>query len=124
MNCPVCDDKMREVEKYGVTMDICPGCKGVWLDRGELDKIINLVQQEETSAPGPAPASPQPAAPAPDPRYAEPVPEYHRRSHDHDDDDDDHHRERQRFEAPGDQRQGRPRRRGGLLGELFDMIGD
>lgn len=42
MNCPVCGDRMREVQKFGVELDICPGCKGVWLDRGELEKIIEF----------------------------------------------------------------------------------
>ena len=42
MNCPVCDERMREVEKQGVQVDICPACKGVWLDRGELDKILEI----------------------------------------------------------------------------------
>lgn len=42
MNCPVCDGvRMREVEKDSVMIDICPNCKGVWLDRGELDKLIS-----------------------------------------------------------------------------------
>lgn len=34
MNCPICNDvRMREVEKEGVAIDVCPSCKGVWLDR-------------------------------------------------------------------------------------------
>ncbi|GGD56048.1 TFIIB-type zinc ribbon-containing protein [Paenibacillus nasutitermitis] len=42
MKCPVCEDvRMREVEKSGVTIDVCPECKGVWLDRGELDKLTS-----------------------------------------------------------------------------------
>ncbi|MDW7672999.1 MAG: zf-TFIIB domain-containing protein [Bacillota bacterium] len=46
MNCPVCDGiKMREVEKEGVLIDICPQCKGVWLDRGELDKLMSDVRE-------------------------------------------------------------------------------
>jgi len=41
MFCPVCDSvRMREVEKDGVMIDICPSCKGVWLDRGELEKLL------------------------------------------------------------------------------------
>jgi Uncharacterized protein conserved in bacteria len=36
MKCPVCDENLREIDKYGVHIDICPGCKGMWLDRGEL----------------------------------------------------------------------------------------
>lgn len=42
MNCPVCDAPLRTIEKYGVDVDICTGCKGVWLDRGELEKILEL----------------------------------------------------------------------------------
>ncbi len=40
MECPVCGERLRAVEKYGVEVEICPGCKGVWLDRGELETII------------------------------------------------------------------------------------
>lgn len=43
MNCPVCDAKLRPVDKHGVEADVCPDCKGIWLDRGELEKIIEAV---------------------------------------------------------------------------------
>ncbi|GIP16777.1 hypothetical protein J40TS1_24190 [Paenibacillus montaniterrae] len=44
MFCPVCDGiSLREVEKNGVLIDVCPSCKGVWLDRGELDKLMKDV---------------------------------------------------------------------------------
>jgi len=47
MNCPICNDvRMREVEKDRVTIDVCPNCKGVWLDRGELEKLMSEVRQE------------------------------------------------------------------------------
>lgn len=46
MNCPVCDTKLRAVEKMGVEVDICPDCKGVWLDRGELEKLIELASSD------------------------------------------------------------------------------
>jgi len=46
MNCPVCDSvRMREVERDGVMIDVCPQCKGVWLDRGELDKLMSGIRQ-------------------------------------------------------------------------------
>ena len=46
MNCPVCDGvRMREVEKDGIMIDVCPSCKGVWLDRGELDKLLAGVRE-------------------------------------------------------------------------------
>ncbi len=41
MKCPVCENvRMREVEKENVLIDVCPDCKGTWLDRGELDKLM------------------------------------------------------------------------------------
>jgi Zn-finger nucleic acid-binding protein len=47
MNCPVCKDTvLLMTDKNGIEIDYCPNCRGVWLDRGELDKII-----ERTSAP-------------------------------------------------------------------------
>lgn len=47
MNCPVCNNvRMREVEKDDVTIDVCPDCKGVWLDRGELEKLMSGVREE------------------------------------------------------------------------------
>ena len=39
--CPRCSTPMRSAERHGVEVDICPDCWGVWLDRGEVDKIIN-----------------------------------------------------------------------------------
>lgn len=46
MRCPVCDDvRMREIEKDGVMIDVCPDCKGVWLDRGELEKLMSEVRE-------------------------------------------------------------------------------
>ncbi len=46
MKCPVCDDvRMREVVKDDVLIDVCPDCKGVWLDRGELEKLMQGVRE-------------------------------------------------------------------------------
>jgi len=39
-SCPSCHVPMREVRKHGVLIDLCPNCHGVWLDRGELEKIL------------------------------------------------------------------------------------
>jgi Zn-finger nucleic acid-binding protein len=41
MNCPVCSVDLKMMERQGVEIDYCPKCRGVWLDRGELDKIID-----------------------------------------------------------------------------------
>ncbi len=46
MKCPVCKEvSLTMSERSGVEIDYCPECRGVWLDRGELDKIIEKVNQ-------------------------------------------------------------------------------
>ena len=40
MHCPVCDVRLVTMDRQGVEIDYCPQCRGVWLDRGELDKLI------------------------------------------------------------------------------------
>lgn len=40
MNCPNCSETLVMTERQGVEIDYCPNCRGIWLDKGELDKII------------------------------------------------------------------------------------
>ncbi|HEX8333706.1 MAG TPA: zf-TFIIB domain-containing protein [Segetibacter sp.] len=40
MNCPNCNETLVMTDRQGVEIDYCPKCRGVWLDRGELDKIL------------------------------------------------------------------------------------
>ncbi len=40
MKCPTCNETLLMSEKNGIEIDYCPSCRGIWLDRGELDKII------------------------------------------------------------------------------------
>jgi uncharacterized protein len=53
MQCPNDGSTLTMSERSGIEIDYCPQCRGVWLDRGELDKII------ERSYAQPAPAPPQ-----------------------------------------------------------------
>lgn len=46
MSSPIDGSPMREVERYGVKMDICPTSGGIWLDKGELEKIIMMIREE------------------------------------------------------------------------------
>jgi len=47
MKCPVCVEvPLIMTERQGVEIDYCPQCRGVWLDRGELDKIIERSQRD------------------------------------------------------------------------------
>ena len=48
MQCPICKDTaLVMTERQSIEIDYCPQCRGVWLDRGELDKIIERSQQQE-----------------------------------------------------------------------------
>jgi Zn-finger nucleic acid-binding protein len=81
MNCPHCNVPLQMTDRQGVEVDYCPRCRGVWLDRGELDKLIERSSQWEQRG---APAG---SAPAP-----------YRRD---DDDDDDYYRRHGRHRKRG-----------------------
>ena len=52
MKCPVCSNvSLTMSERSGIEIDYCPQCRGVWLDRGELDKIIERSQREVDDQP-------------------------------------------------------------------------
>lgn len=46
MNCPRCSSSMSELDRDGITIDRCERCRGVWLDRGELEKLLALASPE------------------------------------------------------------------------------
>lgn len=109
MRCPVDNETLIMADRNGVEIDYCPTCRGVWLDRGELDKIIDRASgADPLMAPATARGAGQPVQlrePA-DTRAAD-----HGRHIRRDDDDDD------------DDRRGghRKKRRDSFLGELFDF---
>ena len=49
MKCPNCEELLVMTERKGVEIDYCPKCRGVWLDKGELDKIIEKSAAAESS---------------------------------------------------------------------------
>ena len=52
MKCPVCPDTtLLMSDRQGVEIDYCPSCRGVWLDRGELDKLVQLGARQHGSSP-------------------------------------------------------------------------
>ena len=109
MNCPVCDAKLRAVEKHGVEVDICPDCKGVWLDRGELEKLIELAATDGPVQQG------APERPAERPRVYE---------DDHKSRDDDHHnRDREHDRETHDSHGGKPRKKGSWLTDVLGSLG-
>lgn len=115
MLCPVDGETLQMTERQGVEIDYCPKCRGVWLDRGELDKIIDRSAPDEPAEPArpaPAPAA-APYAPHPGERYAEPRYNEHRSDHRGDpyrkDYRDDDHRYR------------KPYKKKGFLSDIFDF---
>ncbi len=86
MQCPVCQVPLVMTDRQGIEIDYCPQCRGVWLDRGELDKIIergNSLQgsPQAIQAP-PPPMPPQPMRPpAPYPPQQHHDPYYRQRQH-------------------------------------------
>ena len=109
LSCPVCQGAFKEVLREGILIDVCIQCRGVWLDRGELEKLLSIAKEDggqDLSAPSlrvEAPRSEPPRQYQDDyrqPRQAEP-PRYYKRD---DDDDDDyrrhgHHKKKSRFES-------------------------
>ena len=55
MKCPNCNVSLVMTDRQGIEIDYCPECRGVWLDRGELDKIIERASNDFQSPTGNAP---------------------------------------------------------------------
>ena len=52
IHCPICVDVVLAVsDREGIEVDYCPECRGVWLDRGELDKIVARSREDESRRP-------------------------------------------------------------------------
>ncbi len=65
MKCPNDGSTLTMSERGGIEIDYCPECRGVWLDRGELDKII----ERSTTQPAPGQTAPAATAPRSEPSY-------------------------------------------------------
>ena len=98
MNCPTCNVALTMAERQGIEIDYCPQCRGVWLDRGELDKIIERSAAEQ----------PVSAAPINPPSY-----EPQRGSRDYEERDSRDYEDR-------DEHYGRRKKKKSFLSELFD----
>lgn len=108
MTCPKCHGEMRMYERSGITIDQCTECRGIFLDRGELEKLIDAEAQwnAKQSAPQPAQAAPPPPAqgyvpPPPPVQHGYPAPAYGQ----------------QQYGYHGHYRR---KKHKGFLGELFD----
>jgi len=94
LTCPNCSTMMRANQRYGVDIDFCPSCKGIWLDRGEIEKIANASKKYDED---PAYSNERPAYSNERPAYSNKRPgnydDYSREVRKYRSDDDyDHHR--------------------------------
>jgi Zn-finger nucleic acid-binding protein len=116
MTCPKCHGEMRVYERSGVTVDQCTECRGVFLDRGELEKLFEAEANwnSKQAASRPAPAQPGYAPPPPPGAYGvpgyPPAPGYATQHGYH-----GHYRQHGGYHGHSHRK-----RRGGFLGELFD----
>lgn len=88
--CPNDNGAMQTVQRSGVEFDICPTCRGVWLDRGELEKLLAIASDDAGQRP-PPPPPPQQYQPPYDNR-----PQYRSEGRRDWDDDDDYRRKKKR----------------------------
>ena len=115
MKCPVCKDvTLLMSEKHGVEIDYCPQCRGIWLDRGELDKIIQRAKEIQRE-------------------YDRDEDRYERRDYDRDSDrkryqsrdkeydyDREYRKEKDRYD---DSYYRKKKKKSSMFGELFEMFG-
>ncbi len=102
--CPNDNAPMQTLDRHGVQFDMCPTCRGVWLDRGELEKLMESATDEGRAAataayvPPPQQSPPQPQQPwGSQPTYREPPrPRDDRYDHDRRRDDDYHYRKKKK----------------------------
>lgn len=100
MKCPNCEETLVMTERQGVEIDYCPKCRGVWLDKGELDKII----EKSTSV-----------------QSSQQIRDYdgkRKKQYDEEEDDDDSFFNR---DGKNNDSNSPNRRRGGFLSNLFDF---
>lgn len=94
MDCPVCKNvNLVMADRQGIEIDYCPNCRGVWLDRGELDKIIDRSAVAASSPRG-------------EPHQPVSYPSHYDRPHDYPSHHGSYHKKKKRE---------------GFLGELFDF---
>lgn len=120
MKCPTDSATLVMSERGGVEIDYCPECRGVWLDRGELDKIIDRAEKEFAAVATPAPAQAPTAPPQQYPTQQQGSGQYGERSDRGYNDRDRNSDSRDRDSRNSDSRDGyRPKKRENWLGELF-----
>ena len=111
MRCPVDNETLVMADRGGVEIDYCPKCRGVWLDRGELDKII-----ERSMGAAPAPVAAPMAPPPPQQQHSAPVYQPEPRAPQGYREDD-----RRRYKDDDDDYRYKKKRKDSFLSDIFDF---
>jgi len=125
MRCPTCDDVTLVISsREGIEIDHCPECRGVWLDRGELDKIIERAAPSVVGG-GRAPAPPPAPSYREEPRREEPRRDEPRRDDRYREDDRDRYRsddrDRDRYRSDDRYKYDKKRKKRSFLEDIFDF---
>lgn len=100
MKCPNCNETLLITERHQVEIDYCPSCRGVWLDKGELDKLLNFAADQNDR---------------PEPRYQERKEQDHHRHH-----DEQHRYKDEKYGQHGHPHQ-QHRKKKSFLSDFFDF---
>jgi uncharacterized protein len=103
MQCPIENTTLQMTTRDGIEIDYCPNCRGVWLDRGELDKLIERAGSYYGGRPQQQTQSQPP------------------QGHHYDEDDDDDYKYRNQHGDHSDSHRGHHKKKEGFLGDLFDF---
>lgn len=105
MKCPIDGSELRISDRQGIEIDYCPQCRGIWLDRGELDKLLERNAQVQFAAPSPRDSG----------RYDEPERPYR--------DDDRRYRDddRRSYDDDRDYRKSKKKRARSFLEDILDF---
>jgi len=98
MKCPTCNETLLMTERNKIEIDYCPVCRGIWLDRGELDKMLEYAEQKHQS-------SQQEQPPQPYPDLKKDQPQYYK--------NEDHYKHNPNYH--------KHHKKKGFLGDLFDF---
>jgi uncharacterized protein len=107
LTSPIDGSPMRQINRYGIEIDLCPTSGGVWLDKGEIDKIIHLLREDIASEKSHTRTS----------KYDHSYEQKHNRDHDDDWDDD-----RRNYEKNGYYGSGKHHKKEGKMSRFMDLF--
>jgi Zn-finger nucleic acid-binding protein len=106
LTSPIDGSPMRQIRRYGIEIDVCPSSGGIWLDKGELEKIMHLLQEDAAA----------------EQSNVKPLRHQMHRDDDNDDEDDDDYSDYRRFEKKGHYGSGKHYKKEGKMSRIMDLF--